>query len=141
MFKSILNSAKKSWRGKERLWKVFWLWFCVLYPASFVVGYVMIAITWALGFYAHSTDHDLFKLILAKALALLFIMLGAIIITVYPIVLCVSMYRCRHNQNTTNNVTKYCAKFFSIPFFIIHIYYSAFVVAGIVAFTIIITKF
>lgn len=24
--KAVINSAKKAWRGEEKLWKVFWLW-------------------------------------------------------------------------------------------------------------------
>ncbi len=26
VFKEVLNSLKKTWRGEEKFWKVFWLW-------------------------------------------------------------------------------------------------------------------
>ena len=35
----IIGSVRKAWRGEERLWKVFWLWFVLLYPMSFVIGF------------------------------------------------------------------------------------------------------
>lgn len=44
IFSPIINSAKKTWKGEEKFWKVFWLWGVLLYFGSFS-GWVYFLIT------------------------------------------------------------------------------------------------
>lgn len=39
IFQAIINSAKKAWRGEEKLWKVFWLWGVVFGLSVAIIPY------------------------------------------------------------------------------------------------------
>ncbi len=54
IFNPIINSAKKTWKGEEKFWKVFWLWGVLLYLVGFVffvmsssqfMNYIVLAIS------------------------------------------------------------------------------------------------
>jgi hypothetical protein len=44
IFSPIINSAKRTWKGEEKFWKVFWLWGVLLYLSVFF-GWVYFLIT------------------------------------------------------------------------------------------------
>lgn len=93
--KAVVNSAKKSWNGEEKLWKVFWLWGIVLYITSNIVGllagYAFFPIRFIVG------------------------ILGLIFIFIYPIILVVSAIKCA--KNTSLRIFKFLT-FSFIPIFI-----------------------
>jgi hypothetical protein len=88
-----LSPAIKAWNGQEKLWKVFWLWGFLLYPASIIMGLLSILIS------SMWKGH-----ILSYSCVLFFIMLccGVIMLFIYPTILIFSMNRCSNNLSLNN---------------------------------------
>ncbi len=83
IFNPIINSAKKTWKGEEKFWKVFWLWGVLLYFGIFS-GWLYFLITKTL-FFGHHL-HEYSRLILY---------ILPIIATFFSIVFLKNMNNCR----------------------------------------------
>ena len=117
IIKTIINSAKKAWRGEEKLWIVFWLWGVLLYFGSFFVG----------GFYARILLNYLgdFNYFLAFSFSFCMSILSVIYIFIYPVIFSVSMWRC---SIKTDCLIAKVVVFIFIPF---HIFISTLTIWGL----------
>lgn len=93
MFKVIKDSAKKAWKGEERLWKVFWLWGVLLYPTSFLIGAFLVKPTISL-----SQVSPFITFVIALFMGIC----GATMIIIYPVIFIASIFRCIKNRSGHN---------------------------------------
>lgn len=113
---SIWRSAGKALQGQEKLSIVFWLWGVLLYVGSFIIGGVVffnedVAVSW---------------------LGVLAGWLGIILVFIYPLMFCFSLWRCA--KNTNRRWCGYMAKIYALAFIpAIHIWLSWFVLMASVA--------
>jgi hypothetical protein len=108
MFRKIKESFKKSWKGEEKLWKVFWIWGVPIYLSAIPIGSITMGI--------EMTNSNIF----AIHLALLVGILGIIFAFIYPIIFCVSLWRCA--KNSDKKIYLISARIFIIPFLFIHLF-------------------
>lgn len=99
---NFLKKIRKVWNGEERLWKVFWLWGVLLYALSNLIGFLSIALPYV---------------------RLLIGIFGVILVFLYPVILTVSMFRCRKNSNYQSfKIFAICSL---IPFLYFHVNWSS----------------
>ena len=121
-----LSPAIKAWNGEEKLWKVFWLFGVLLYPASIIIGLFSLMMMMP---GMHELNH-----------LLLFIMscCGVIMLFIYPTILIFSMNRCSNNLSLNNRnrelIIFLSKKIFPIFFMSLHFFYTLIVGAGTIVF-------
>jgi hypothetical protein len=113
IFRSILQSCKRSLKGEEKLWIVFWLWGVALYISSISIGLCTFSIKGGGG----------------SLLGVLMGISGLILIFIYPFMFCVSLWRC--SKNTKWTWCKYLARLYAVAFIpAIHVWISAWIFIG-----------
>lgn len=119
LFGKLKDSAVKSWRGEEKLWKVFLGWGILLYVVSIFVGLQTIA------FYNNFRNYEF--IFFLKPFFLLISILGFILIFIYPIIFTVSILKCSLKSKL---IIKVLVAVLLILFSIFHISFSIFTIVG-----------
>ena len=111
IFTAIKESFFKSLKGEEKLWKVFWLWGVLLYVVSIGIGLLSIGVKPFVIWF-----HPIIGI------------LGIILIFIYPIIFCFSIWR--NSKNTESKSFKYASLIYIFLFLQAHIMLSFFTLLG-----------
>lgn len=102
------QSMKRSLRGEEKLWIVFWLWGVTLYLASLIIGFIALFET--------SIHYSRIGDVVGW--------LGFALVYIYPFIFIFSIWRC--SKNTRHKLFNFGAKLYAVIIFpVIHYYASA----------------